>query len=103
MIDWDKSFEYSPIETARISSSNRLAYTLFPNPGITEMLIKFESDVKNGNLSIFNSEGKLVHSATLEAGINTYTLNVSNWHTGLYFITIEANGENHSQKLIISN
>jgi len=73
---------------------------LYPNPADTSVTIAFPSQNANdAQVTITNSLGQLMDTYSVSA--QTTSLNVSNYATGLYFVTITNNGSSTVKKLII--
>jgi hypothetical protein len=79
--------------------------SLYPNPSTTEAnltvsLIRGEKVAIN----VYNALGALVYSETrnLAAGDNTVMLNTASWGSGVYNVTLGANGELSTKKLTVT-
>ncbi len=80
---------------------------VFPNPAINrsniqiQMNLSFDSQIK---LSVYNIQGALVHSEykSLSKGNSTIQLDIENYKSGNYFLSIEANNEFKTAKFVIS-
>ncbi|MDA3886539.1 MAG: T9SS type A sorting domain-containing protein [Candidatus Delongbacteria bacterium] len=81
-------------------------YQNYPNPFNPTTEIKFAlptaSDVK---LNVYNINGQLVSelvNGSKEAGIHSVNFNASNYNSGMYFYTLEANGLSITKKMILT-
>ncbi|MDA3885650.1 MAG: T9SS type A sorting domain-containing protein [Candidatus Delongbacteria bacterium] len=81
-------------------------YQNYPNPFNPTTEIKFAlptaSDVK---LNVYNINGQLVSellNGSKEAGIHKVNFDASNFNSGMYFYTLEANGRNFTKKMILT-
>ncbi|MBN2789107.1 MAG: T9SS type A sorting domain-containing protein [Candidatus Delongbacteria bacterium] len=81
-------------------------YQNYPNPFNPVTQIKFAlptaSDVK---LCVYNINGQLVSelvNESKEAGIHTVCFDASNFNSGMYFYTLEANGTSITKKMILT-
>jgi aminopeptidase N len=65
---------------------NPFAFTIFPNPAKEMLTISFENQLNNTvqNISIFRSDGSIVEQH--ESIGNDFSLNVSDYSPGIYFI-----------------
>jgi hypothetical protein len=50
---------------------------------------------------VYNLEGKLCGSYTVDAGTGVKTINTSGLNNGLYFIRLLSNGSTYSGKILI--
>jgi len=66
---------------------------LYPNPVVDDLIIDCP---KGGRLVVHNVQGKEIDSTTIDGGITT--LNVANYPSGIYFLTINAEGMNYFSK-----
>ncbi len=92
------------VESALPSEVN--LYQNYPNPFNPTTEIRFalptESDVK---LNVYNINGQLVSelvNGSKEAGIYSVNFNASNFNSGMYFYTLEANGMSITKKMILT-
>ncbi len=77
-------------------TANTYKATLFPNPAVNgEFTVKTENITDNGKVSIYNSEGKLMETYTLNAGIAEIKTKLP---AGAYFYAVSIN-----QKEVIRN
>lgn len=73
-------------------------FTIHPNPATNQVIISSQFFTENEVVQIFNTSGQLVHEyPNLSPQDQTYTINVEQLNSGIYFIKI---GES-TQKLII--
>ena len=79
--------------------------TLFPNPAVNEVFVKFNSATKTAsNIDLVDISGKMVESfktAELNLMNDTYKINIGNYPKGAYFIRVAADEKIAMQKLII--
>ena len=75
-----------------------------PNPATNQVTISF-SDTNFGSfeITVANSLGQTLQTVNERAlnGTSDAILNVSNYRTGLYFVTIEIDGQSTTKKLVI--
>jgi len=77
----------------------------YPNPFNPTTTLNF-SLPKSGNVTmmIYNIQGQLVdklHDGYLTPGSYSYTVNASNWGSGIYFVRLNYQGQDHIQKLLL--
>ena len=83
MIDTDKSFAYSRITNASISSENKI--TIFPNPAIKEITIT--SGALFNSATLFNSSGVSVLNKTFHA-VNSQNISLQGLAKGIYILKV---------------
>ena len=96
--DFDGSFKYSEMKTVNIFKSN--SFSVWPNPAAEMIEISFGESTDllttENNLSgikIYNSIGKLVYKKSTDATSSKLRLDVSSYDEGMYFISLEKNGQ----------
>ena len=81
------------------------AVEVYPNPVVNEMNIRVNaSQSSEMNVSIYNIMGQKVmeRNVNVHAGINTINaINPSELTSGIYFVTVKANGFENTQKFIV--
>jgi hypothetical protein len=78
------------------------AFVVYPNPASHIVNIRTNDISANAvNMSIANVLGKTVMSNTLQMQGNVATLDISSLNSGIYFVTIEAEGKLVTKKLVI--
>lgn len=80
--------------------------SIYPNPssgGNATIIYEFENSVSSAVLNIYDLSGKNIHSEKLnyDTGLHTHNLNTSSFNSGMYFVTVEFEGNRIQQKLII--
>ncbi len=78
-------------------------FKLYPNPvnkSNAFVTISLEEEVKNANLSIFNSKGQLIKEMILN-NQNLIQLNLQGYESGMYFIQLNTENSNKYQKVIL--
>src|SRR5690606_8443520 len=74
------------------------------NPATDNVTIRYESrDDAAMNLHIFDGSGRTVVQQDLgnrAAGIHNYEVNTSTWNAGVYYVTLSANGQPMTLKLV---
>ncbi|MBI4929315.1 MAG: T9SS type A sorting domain-containing protein [Bacteroidetes bacterium] len=96
----------SSVGIANVNGNSLGTLVLYPNPASgenTTVIYSFESSVSSAIIKIYDLSGKSVYSENLRAntGLNTYKLNTSMFNAGMYFVTVECDGNKLQQKLIV--
>jgi photosystem II stability/assembly factor-like uncharacterized protein len=76
-----------------------------PNPASGLTMIEFNLPESNEiDLKIFNLNGKLIHSISINAlqGINQYEFDATDFPSGMYSIAFEFKGKTYTEKLMIN-
>ncbi|MBN9484832.1 MAG: hypothetical protein BGO70_06065 [Bacteroidetes bacterium 43-93] len=86
-------------------NTNLFASRAYPNPATSEITITFGlKEAANTNVSIMNTVGQVI--ATQNAGNVTtgkVTFSTANLANGLYFYTVEANGERTTNRFVVAH
>ncbi len=103
-IDYDGSFEYSDVESVQFPvgfHSNRKQLTVSPNPvSVGFFNLSFlNDDFETGELSIYNSMGRLVQSQTIW-DLNT-EIQTEELVKGVYLVSLEINGQRFFEQIIV--
>lgn len=81
--------------------TNKSVFSIFPNPTNNNVNLQLNSTKNNTNVNVMNFLGEVVYKTKMDFTANTFnTLQISNWHTGIYTIIIETEEEAYYQKLI---
>ncbi len=102
-IDYDNSFSYSNIVSAKLNPSNEKIITVFPNPSTANATVQVFSAIENEfNLSVFNDIGQNMYSDKIATKANTNTnilLPSNDWAKGMYLIKIQSTSNQQSSCL----
>jgi len=102
-VDLDGSFEYSDIVKANVVKKGSLSVgEVFPNPVQNESMLTIDvAETTEAVVSIFESTGKLLttYQTELQSGTNQLNLAMEDYAAGVYFVKIQANGEQVYRKV----
>ena len=101
-IDFDGKFSYSKT-IAVYKSQNDRNFNIIPNPAKNNVTVTFYSaDQDVAHIKIFDAQGKLVYSEKSEAikGENAVLINLSEFSTGLYSVSVFVNDKVCNGKLV---
>lgn len=91
--------------SANISEYNTInAFSVYPNPATDVANVEIVSPVMTtATINVTNIMGQLIFTQAVDvtAGSNTVTLGLENVQAGVYFVSVEAQNFNQSQKLIV--
>jgi len=87
---------FSNIESQK-STKNHLK--VYPNPVDDELTIQTAQKIRNGNISVFNVNGKCLFNSEF-SNLNEITINILHLKKGLYIIKLFDGLNNHTAKFI---
>lgn len=94
---------YKQGEEASITRIDASYLTLAPNPANAEVNLSFElPGLNEADVKVFNSQGQIIYSESF-AGLNgekRTTINTLDWAAGLYFVHLDANGNNVKTEML---
>ncbi len=94
------NFVYSEDCILGVSENNSSTYSIHPNPAKNELFITAQNTAGNLKVKIFNIEGKVLSTQTLEIA-NQTSIDVSQLMSGIYFLNIEDENGNTAVKKFI--
>ena len=77
---------------------------IYPNPVVDQMTIEVNaSQASEMSISVYNLMGQKVmdKNVSINTGINAPTISTSNLSSGVYFVTVKANGFENTMKFIV--
>ncbi len=84
-----------------IEEDNIMTFTISPNPASNLLEVQL-SKMVDGTFTFVDISGRILEKRNLENGKNNYTIDLSEYTPGLYFVEIQSNGNKFkSEKLII--
>lgn len=87
--------------TTEISNLEKTAVNIFPNPANTTITLYLESEMLNGNIAIFNVQGKKIMEVIADNSLYK-TIDVSTLNNGVYFLKYFSNNKSITTKFIKS-
>jgi flagellar hook assembly protein FlgD len=96
VIDWQ------PTATLLNTVEDEDGICIYPNPVDGIVHIKFQKKLSNVSISVFNTAGKLVRRESAEMQeAGTKSLDLRNYSTGLYLISIQSREGNFNYRVVI--
>ena len=93
MMDKDGKFTYSKIVSINIKNTAAIL-KIFPNPAESVLNIQLPSNtILNSTLKIADEYGRIVLQKTLIANAATTSFNIAKLSAGIYYVTLEQNGQ----------
>jgi uncharacterized repeat protein (TIGR01451 family) len=89
---------------ASVSSADQSAFTVYPNPASNSFSAIINSlKVTDGGIKVSDVTGKVLMTKTvaLQRGTQSINVDASQLASGVYFVTLDANGKTQTQKLVI--
>lgn len=99
------TLRYNVPTSIKQTNSLNSSFSLNPNPTSNQTKVKFSSNTNStSTIKLINSLGQIVFEKNHETvvGENTVDLNLDNYSTGAYFVTIENTTSKVAKKLIIT-
>ena len=96
---------YTPSTTGVANVKTVTKSVAFPNPATNELVVAFgTSTAANVTVTLANTVGQTVSTQTLTNTVNgKVTFNVANLADGVYFYTINANGERTTNRVVVAH
>ena len=102
-----KNTETFSLVTATENAVNEELTLYYPNPTSNLLTVEIQTlSAAPARILAFNETGQLIQTlcdGVLPAGKTKWTISVSNWTAGIYLIRYEKNGQNSTQKIIVSH
>lgn len=98
--------EASTVSVPKVNTKESFSVSQnFPNPSINSTTVNVNLN-KSADITIQVTDliGKVVYSATrsnASTGVNTIQMNTSNWNKGMYFYTVQVQGEKVTKQMIV--
>lgn len=95
------------VKEAEFQSIINELYPIAPNPAIDKVKVGFTlSEAANATLQVYDVNGKLLNTIFANQfhfpGLHTADLDVSKQAVGVYIVTLNVNGKQYSQKLLVN-
>ena len=74
-------------------------FTVSPNPTNSDLNLRFNSTISEGNINIHDISGKLIYSRKV-GNTNSETINASEWMQGIYLVTISTNSKTQTKRFV---
>ena len=96
---WGTPYDFDLLSDTKsvIPTVEKLQIT--PNPATNNIIISSDAIIKNGQLTVFDMAGKVIHQVVL-AGKNEVNLSIQNWINGVYLVKIVDKNRVWSGKLV---
>lgn len=103
-VDFSRSESHktiSPVSTGILNIANKIEYAIYPNPATDKVTIQWNSkDVTNAGIIVTDVTGKKVFNTVATTNKDT-ELNLGGLQKGLYFITIQSDNVESTQKILL--
>ena len=97
---------YGAVETFTLSGlndaiANGLTATIYPNPANTQATLQINGLNQDAKIVISDIQGRILSQEEISASTTTYTINLNNMSSGVYYIRIITDNVVSTQKLIV--
>ncbi len=97
---------YGAVETFTLSGltdamANTLQVSVYPNPATTQATLKLAGLQTDAKIVISDLQGRILSQEEISASTTTYTIDLNNIASGVYYIRIVADETISTQKLIV--
>jgi len=94
-------------ETAITTIAAVSAFSIYPNPAQSECTINFDlATSEEMNIAVVDLLGREINSvinSNLSAGDHSFTIDITNFANGIYFVKMESNGVNQTVKFVVAH
>ena len=94
----------NPIDTNTVTSTSQIInkeVVVYPNPMEQQLQILFPSEVKNGQISLLDVQGRIVWQRNyVTATTNHLTADISHLTSGIYYVKIRMDGVDMVKKVL---
>ncbi len=93
------------ISCARMAEENAVPkvfeFSVYPNPANDFITLNFEGAASQTfNVTLMDMNGKVVHSEMIASELQTKTIDISTFASGIYFLKADIDGKEHFRKII---
>jgi len=88
----------SAVNTIEESNSSNILFDLFPNPNQGRITISLTDNINSYTLTVFNTLGETLYKKIISGQSTNLDLNLK---SGLYFISLDKNGQKTTKKIIV--
>jgi len=90
------------ISDANLGENNLSGSFIVPNPANDLAMISFQQAVNSAAITVYDGNGRLVHTQQLNQLNNKIEFSVSGWNEGVYFVHVtDENGAQAPKKLVV--
>ena len=80
---------------------NGISAIVYPNPAKDKATLRLSGLTTTAKVIISDLQGRIILTDDIQAGVETYELNTSNYASGVYYIRILCGNNSNTQKLVI--
>ena len=80
---------------------NGISAIVYPNPAKDKAILRLSGLTTTAKIIISDLQGRIILTDDIQAGVETYELNTSNYASGVYYIRIVSGNNVNTQKLIV--
>ena len=83
------------------AESGAIKAMIYPNPAKDKAMLRLSGLTTTAKVIISDLQGRIILTDDIQAGVETYELNTSNYASGVYYIRIVSGNNVNTQKLIV--
>ena len=80
---------------------NGISAIVYPNPAKDKAMLRLSGLTTTAKVIISDLQGRIIRTDDIQAGVETYELNTSNYASGVYYIRLVSGNNVNTQKLIV--
>ena len=80
---------------------NGISAIVYPNPAKDKATLRLSGLTTTAKVIISDLQGRIIQTDDIQAGVETYELNTSNYASGVYYIRLVSGNNVNTQKLIV--
>ena len=80
---------------------NGISAIVYPNPAKDKAMLRLSGLTTTAKVIISDLQGRIILTDDIQAGVETYELNTSNYASGVYYIRLVSGNNVNTQKLIV--
>ena len=88
MIDFDKSFDFSPIRASKINLISNSSISVYPNPAKEKITVQLKNTRDNNVISLIDVLGKGIKEITISSDTSKVEIDTSGLSEGEYFLQL---------------
>ncbi|MEO1624002.1 MAG: T9SS type A sorting domain-containing protein [Bacteroidota bacterium] len=99
-VDFGGTFEYSHLQVVEFESKE-LSLSVFPNPASSAIELRFDRQVRQSELAIYDLTGKLIIERNFSGRQPAQPIAVDNLPNGIYWLRVTADDQFFSKRIVV--
>lgn len=101
-MDVDGAFEYSKIESIQLEWKVA-QFVIYPNPSTDIVNVHVDKEEVEGRLQLVDQKGRTVGIYTLDQYTSSYTLQLGNFPSGVYYLSLSLGENKYTKRLVLQH